>query len=217
MLIVPAREHARKVIPKASGRINMQMRNLRLVMVAFICGLTLGICFAQPLVDGRQSSVALAQTSVVQKPDLASLQAEVERLKQVVPDQAHAMQDVDYHFTNLWFAANHSNWPLAQFYFNETRSHLRWAVRIIPVRKDSKGQEIKLQDILQSVENGPLKELDESIQAKDGKKFVAAYEFTLTTCYSCHKTAEKPYLRPRIPEHPASSIINFDPNAAWPK
>ena len=70
---------------------------------------------------------------------------------------------MDYHFTNLWFAANQSNWPLAQFYFNETRSHLRWAVRIIPVRKDNAGKEVKLQDILQSLENAPLKQLEEAV------------------------------------------------------
>lgn len=29
--------------------------------------------------------------------------------------------------------------------------------------------------------------------------------------------SDKPYLRPHIPERPASSIINFDPQAAWPK
>lgn len=149
--------------------------------------------------------------------DLTALQAEVERLKKIVPDQAHAMQDVDYHFTNLWFAANQGHWPLAQFYFNETRSHLRWAVRIIPVRKDNAGQEIKLEDILQAVENTSLKQLEEAIKAQDREKFVAAYEFTLTSCYACHKASDKPYLRPRIPDHPATTIINFDPNATWPK
>jgi len=150
-------------------------------------------------------------------PDLKSLQAEIERLKSIAPDQAHAMQDVDYHFTNLSFAANQSNWPLAQFYFNETRSHLRWAVRIIPVRKDNAGQEVKLQDILQSIENGPLMQLEDSIKVKDREKFVAAYEFTLTSCYACHKASDKPYLRPRIPVHPSSAMMNFDPNATWPK
>jgi hypothetical protein len=62
-----------------------------------------------------------------------------------------------------------------------------------------------------------LKQVEDAIKTKDREKFVAAYEFTLTTCYSCHKAADKPYLRPRIPDHPASAIINFDPNAAWPK
>ena len=35
----------------------------------------------------------------------------------------------------------------------------------------------------------------------------------MTGCYSCHKASEKGYLRPRIPEHPATTMINFDPNA----
>lgn len=196
----------------------MQVSQRKLLAVTFLVGMTVGALFlSPPLFSVPLSSSAMAQQTADPKPDLASLQAEIERLKQVVPDQAHAMQDVDYHFTNLWFAANQSNWPLAQFYFNETRSHLRWAVRIIPVRKDNSGQEVKLQDILQSIENGPLMQLEDSIKVKDREKFVAAYEFTLTSCYACHKASDKPYLRPRIPDHPSSAMMNFDPNATWPK
>lgn len=196
----------------------MQVKHPKFLAGAFLAGAACGaICCSQSFFSGVYPAAAQAQQPAPPKPDLASLQAEIERLKQIVPDQAHAMQDVEYHFTNLWFAGNQSNWDLAQFYFNETKSHLRWAVRIIPVRKDNAGQEIKLQDILEAVENTPLKQLDDSIKAKDREKFAAAYEFTLASCYSCHKAADKPYLRPRIPEHPASTMMNFDPNATWPK
>lgn len=196
----------------------MQIPARRLPGVMFLAGLTVGaICLSPLLWRDVRSSAALAQPAARRQPDLAALQAEVERLKQLAPDQAHAMQDVDYHFTNLWFAAKEENWPLAQFYFNETRSHLRWAVRIIPVRKDSAGQEVKLQEILQALENSPLKELEDSIKAKDQDKVVADYKTMLASCYACHKASDKPYLRPRLPEHPASAIMNFDPDAAWPK
>ena len=57
--------------------------------------------------------------------ELAELRSEVERLKEKATDQAHVMVSVDYHFGNLWFAGQHANWPLAEFYWNETRSHLR--------------------------------------------------------------------------------------------
>jgi hypothetical protein len=147
-------------------------------------------------------------------PELA---AELEAIKSKLPDQAHAMQDVGYHFTNLWFAGKHAHWDLANFYLAETRSHLRWAVRIIPKRKDSAGQEIDLQAILQAVENTPLKQLEDSIKAKDGDAFEKAYRFTLESCYSCHKASDKPFIRPQIPTHPETLIINFDPNATWPK
>ena len=61
-------------------------------------------------------------------PTIEELQAEIKQLKDLVPDQAHGMSDVGYHCSNLWFAAQAKNWPLADFYLGETISHLHWAV-----------------------------------------------------------------------------------------
>src|SRR5438552_1130877 len=108
--------------------------------------------------------------------ELAALKAEVERLKGMVPDQSHAMKDVGYHFANLWFAAEKKNWPLADFYASETKSHLRWAVRIIPVRKDPQGHEIRLAEILDPIEKTSLKEVADAVKAQDSERFRKAYE-----------------------------------------
>ena len=126
------------------------------------------------------------------------------------------MHDVDYHFSNLWFAATREHWKLADFYLSETRSHLRWAVRIIPKRKDNAGREVDLEAILQAFENTPLKQLQDAIAVKDKSAFVKSYKFALETCYACHKAADKPFLRPQIPTQPESHLINFDPIADWP-
>jgi hypothetical protein len=74
------------------------------------------------------------------KAEIMQLKAEIEQLKGRTPDQSHVMKDVGYHFANLWFAGQQQNWPLATFYLTETRSHLKWAVRIIPVRKTQAGE-----------------------------------------------------------------------------
>ena len=142
--------------------------------------------------------------------------ARVKALENLIPDQAHIMADVADHFTNLWFAGRSENWPLADFYLGETRSHLHWAVRGIPVRNDNAGHDVKLAEILQALENGPLKPLKGAIDGKDRLAFETAYRQTLTGCYACHKASDKSYLRPRVPTEPASSIINFDPRASWP-
>lgn len=143
--------------------------------------------------------------------------ADVAVLKDKATDQAHVMADVGYHYSQLWFAGREENWPLAQFYWNETRSHLRWAVRVIPIRKDNAGKDVNLQNILEAFENTPLKELQDAIAAEDPERFETSYRFTLETCYSCHKASDKPYLRPKIPDSPGDSIINFDPAATWPR
>jgi hypothetical protein len=127
------------------------------------------------------------------------------------------MQDVGYHFTNLWFAGKQEHWELAKFYCAETKSHMRWAVRIIPVRKDLAGQEIYLDRILGAMESTPLKQLEDAIAAKDAAGFDKSYRFTMETCYACHKAADKPFLRPQIPSHPEGQIIGFRPKADWPR
>jgi len=64
--------------------------------------------------------------------EVARLKGEIEALKSMLPDQSHVMKDIAYHVSNLWFAAQAQNWPLAGFYLNETRSHLKWAVSPAP-------------------------------------------------------------------------------------
>jgi hypothetical protein len=132
-------------------------------------------------------------------------------------DQAHAMVDVGYHFANLWFAADKRNWPLADYYLGETRSHLRWAVRIHPVRKTKAGAEVDLNGILDAVDNSFLAEVGKAIENKDAANFETAYIHTLEGCYACHKACEKPFLRLKIPSAASVSILGFDPNATWPK
>ena len=149
--------------------------------------------------------------------DLNGLAAEIETIKGKLPDQAHAMQDVGYHFSNLWFAGQHEHWDLAEFYWLETRSHLQWAVRIIPIRKNLAGEDIILKDILEGFENGPLKQLHDAIAARDKSAFDKTYRTCVETCYSCHKVSDKPFIRPQIPTQPESPMINFDPNAKWPQ
>jgi hypothetical protein len=152
----------------------------------------------------------LPTTTTKPSPEVTALRAEVDRLKSLTPSQSHAMADVGYHFANCWFAAQKQNWPLAQFNWEETRSHLRWAVRIIPVRKDAKGNEIRLEEILSPIEKTSLQQVGDAIKAKDGEKFTQAYKQMLDSCYACHIAAGKPYLRLRIPEQPAAPIINYE-------
>jgi hypothetical protein len=184
--------------------------------VALILGFGFGtglVCSALMFHEGRPA-VAQSPPATEAAPTAAT---ELENITGKLPDQSHAMQDVSYHFSNLWFAGLHQNWELANFYWSETRSHLHWAVRIIPVRKDNAGKEIKLGDILEAMENGPLKQLGEAIAAKDPAAFEKAYRLSLENCYACHKAADKPYLHPQIPTQPETPIINFDPHASWPQ
>lgn len=156
-------------------------------------------------------AMAVLGVAALPQDDVTALKTEVARLKGIVPDQAHAMSDVGSHFTNLWFAGDNANWPLAQFCLDETKSHLRWAVRIIPKRKDAEGREIDLQGILTALETSTLKDLDVAVKEKDRAKFAATYKAQLDACMACHKASNKPYLRLRLPEKADAAILEFKP------
>jgi hypothetical protein len=189
----------------------MTVSQFRLGIVAVVsCALGAGLAAFE-----RQSAV-LGGVPKGADP-LSTIRAEVATIKDLLPDQSHAMSDVGYHFTNLWFAVQAENWALADFYYKETKSHLHWAVRIKPIRKDNANRDVNLPAILQAMENGPLKQLGDAVAAKNPEKFVAGYRFTLENCYACHKASEKPYLRPQIPRLPQAVLINFDPKADWPR
>jgi hypothetical protein len=150
------------------------------------------------------------------KPDLAKLGSDVDRLNNIMPNLSHVMADVAFQYSNLWFAGEKKNWPLAMFYYNETRGRIRWMLRINPNPKTPQGEVVNLQGIFDGIDTSSLAGLKDAIEKKDSAKFVAAYKLMLEGCYSCHKSAGRPYLRPMVPTAPPQNIINYDPDAKWP-
>ncbi len=139
---------------------------------------------------------------------LEALREQVEELSNVaVRTQSHIMIDVEYHFSNLWFAARNGQWELASFYLRETDSHLRWTVRVRPTRSVRGGGSVDLPPFLQSIEQTGFAELERAIADTDVPGFEAAYRQTLTQCYACHQAAGLGYLEPHIPEMALSSLM----------
>src|SRR5438093_6912557 len=104
-----------------------RLSKISLLTIALIIAGSAAVLYSQSAAQPQTASAANKPTDSTN--EIAALRAEVNRLKGIVPDQSHAMKDVAYHFGNLWFAGQKTNWPLAEFYWSETRSHLRWAVR----------------------------------------------------------------------------------------
>jgi hypothetical protein len=194
---------------------NLSFLRRALLLAVVVGGATLDVLWTQTATPLHASAAAPASAPTTQ--EIAALRAEVERLKGIVPDQSHAMSDVAYHYSSLWFAGQTKNWPLAQFYLDETRSHLKWAVRIIPIRKDPAGREVDLNSIRESVDGTLLAGINKAIGSKDVTAFTNAYRLALEGCYSCHKASGKPFLSPQIPTAPSVHMINLDPEANWPK
>ena len=177
--------------------------------LAFVAGMILSALILRQPGPAHGASASAAASQPAGADELAALKADVARLKEIVTDQSHVMADVSNHFANLWFAGQNENWPLAQFYADETHSHLKWAVRVIPFRKDRAGRQVDLGGILTALEQTSLKDLDDAIKKKDKPRFTAAYQQQLTNCMACHQAASKEFIHLQIPARPDSNLIDF--------
>ncbi len=122
---------------------------------------------------------------------IADLKAANDQLRTLIPSQSHAMMDVAYHFTNLWFAGQQANWPLAQFYFNEARSH---RLRAVPprsaMRKVSSG-ELHLQEMFDAFDKTLLADVKKRDRRQEREAVQGvAYRGALEGCNACHTAAE---------------------------
>ena len=187
------------------------------VIGALIGGGAVAYVHRNDVTSAAASGAATAVDGGAARDNLDALRADVARLKTNAPSQSHTMSDVGYHWTNLWFAAEKKNWPLAQFYFEETRAHILWTIQLRPVRKAPDGSDVNLVPIFESIDTSAFKAVADSIQTQNSAAFAAAYRETLQACYGCHKASGKPYLRPMVPTEPGQSIINFDSAATWPQ
>lgn len=181
-----------------------------------VCASLLGLLIVWKLPVLAQTPAAGLARGQNAPPDIAAMNAEIIRLKSIMPSQSHVMADVAIQASNLWFAAQKKNWPLATYFLGEMRTRIRWMIRIDPMAKEPSGV-TDLQGIFDGLDNNTMGAVKEAIDKKDSAQFVTAYKNMLDGCYSCHKSAGRPYLRPMIPTTPAQSIINSDPNAKWPE
>jgi hypothetical protein len=183
------------------------------------CGVLLGIAADRVGYPGALFPTVAAQQgrAAAPPPTLESLAADVAQLKAIQPSNSHIMMDVQFHWTNLWFAAQKKDWEFAQYQFNEMRGHIQWLMRKSPIIRAQDGTDVDVKSIFDGVDTSSLADVKAAIEKKDSVKFAAAYKTMIESCYSCHKAVGRPYLRPMIPTAPAMTAINLDPNAKWPE
>lgn len=132
-------------------------------------------------------------------------------LKQISPTQSHAMQDVASHWSNLWFAGQKKNWPLAMFFLREARQTVRWAVLIRPERPLPGGGTMDMKGQFAAIDPTSFNDVQLAIENESLTEFETTYKDATIACHSCHVAAGLPYLQPVVPTGPPSTILNYDP------
>ena len=190
-------------------------KNVLAGVLLLVTGIAIGLSL--PALSAQQREDA-GRGRGVRLPTLEEVPQEIATLRQLVPTNSTIMMDVQFHWTNLWFAGRRRNWPLAQYYFNESRNHIQQLVRKNPtIRNAQDGTDVELQGIFDGIDTSSLAMVKSAIEKKDGPEFDKNYRLMLESCYACHKSVGRPYLRPQMPTAQVQTIVNMDPNATWPQ
>lgn len=102
--------------------------------------------------------------------------------KTYLPGIEQFMNVIQSEHIKLWFAARAGNWPLAAYQLGEIKEIMGDIQDLYPKFKD-----LPLADIFDGVITGPIADAEKAIDAKDAKKFNAAYDKLVTACNSCHE------------------------------
>jgi len=145
-----------------------------LLVVGILIGINLPPLSAQQR-EGRRGPPPL--------PTMEQLPQEVATLRQLIPTNSTIMMDVQGHWPNLWWAGKRKNWPLAQYYFNESRGHIQQLVRKNPtIRNQVDGTDVELQGIFDGIDTSSLQMVKDAIAKKDSVEFEKDYRVMLESC-----------------------------------
>jgi hypothetical protein len=128
---------------------------------------------------------------------LKRVQADLTSVKELAPGLGEYMTTIQMHAGKLWFAARATNWDLAQYELDELKETME-AAKGLNAEKNG----IKISNVLDSVLQTQIAELDKSIKSKSHTEFQKSYDETLSACNGCHTEAGYKFIRIIRPSAP---------------
>ncbi len=117
-------------------------------------------------------------------------------LADIQPGLGTVMIEYSNRFTNAYYAAKGGNWDLAAYMVKEMGEIQEVGEATRPARADA----------LKAFEKSYLDKLNETIKAKDFKKFEADFKSTIQGCNGCHAGNGFPFIKYQLPRAPASPL-----------
>ena len=155
-------------------------KNVLIGALLLVTGIAIGLSF--PVLAQQREGGGRARGPRL--PTIEEVPQEIATLRQLIPTNSTIMMDVQWHWTNLWFAGKRRNWPLAQYYFNESRGHIQQLVRKNPtIRNNAEQKDVDLVGVFDGIDTSSLQMVKDAIEKKDGPTFEKNYRVMLESCY----------------------------------
>ena len=150
-----------------------------------------------------QNANSAANSNAALEVEIAQLKATIDDLK---PGLGETMGVIQQHHAKLYYAGTKSNWPLADYELGEIQEGLDDAVKFNPTFKG-----VPVADLVPSLTKASLAQVHDAIEKKNEKAFLTAYNSLSSSCSSCHKAANHPFVQIQAPTEAQFSDQKFIP------
>ena len=94
----------------------------------------------------------------------------------------------------LWFATQAGNWGLANYELDELKEGFEDITKYYPTKDD-----VPTGTMAEAIVAKEVADLAKTIEAKDKKNFVSAFDRLTASCNACHQASKKDFIRIQRP------------------
>ena len=153
-----------------------------LFLVAVVVILTFKVAFLQRLIADNDKKLSERMSAF--ESSVISADGQISSLKEQVPGLGEYMTGIQLHMAKLWYAANASNWMLADYELHEI-SETADAVAALKVSRN----DIDISDEIKKALGPRITALQQSITGENITGFTDSYKAALNACNGCHDSA----------------------------
>jgi hypothetical protein len=166
-----------------------------LILLAVIVILSFRIALVQRLIAENNGKLSDRITAV--ESSVISLDKQVSFLKDQVPGLGEYMTGLQLHMAKMWFAAQASNWDLADYELHEISETID-AVSALKVSRNK----VDISDEIKAVLGFEVANLETAIKEQSIVEFTTSYNKALNACNNCHSNAGYRFIHVTIPSAP---------------
>ncbi|WEN16687.1 hypothetical protein PY254_08470 [Rhodanobacter sp. AS-Z3] len=185
----------------------------RLIELLAILGVAVAAIAVTTVTVAAQSSPPVDSQKTALASEVAALKAQVAQLQlqHPAPELGQQMLQLQIRHDRLWWAGQSGNWTMAYFMVGELGEALRG---IEQTNGDAPElQPEKLSELMPSIMNPAIKEVQEALATQDKAAFSKAYDKLSAACTACHQAAGNTFLIMQRPQTPLLDNLRYDPVA----
>lgn len=148
-----------------------------------------------------------AAAARAQQPAAPQSRTEEPQNQSYVPDLGNIMETIQLRHFKLSFAGHQKNWNLANYELAQIRKSFDTAAKFYPDLAN-----VALGKLIAEISDPALREVGDSIAAKDGAGFARAFSKLTEACNGCHEAAGFRFIVIRVPTSSPFSNESFAPN-----